>query len=54
VPNFTLPGQAQAEARRMLALLMTPSELAAETAARSGSGASGVDRSALLFGRRNA
>jgi [NiFe] hydrogenase assembly HybE family chaperone len=54
VLNFTLPGQAQAEARRMLALLMTPPELTAETAAKNGFGASGVDRRALLFGRRNA
>lgn len=54
VLNFTLPGQAQAEARRLLALLMTPSELAAEPAARNGFGARGLDRRALLFGRRNA
>jgi [NiFe] hydrogenase assembly HybE family chaperone len=54
VLNFTLPGQARAEARRMLAMLMTPPEVTAETAARNCSGASGLDRRALLFGRRNA
>jgi [NiFe] hydrogenase assembly HybE family chaperone len=54
VLNFTLPGQAQAEARRMLALLMTPPELTAEIAARGGLGASRLDRRALLFGHRNA
>jgi len=54
VLNFALPGQAQAEARRMLALLITPPELLGEPAARSGSGARGLDRRALLFGHRNA
>ena len=48
VLNFTLPGQAQAEARRMLTLLMTP---AAESAATNGSRPHGIDRRALLFGR---
>jgi [NiFe] hydrogenase assembly HybE family chaperone len=53
VLNFTLPGQAQAEARRMLALLMTPADAAAETAT-NGSGSKRLDRRALLFGHRNA
>jgi [NiFe] hydrogenase assembly HybE family chaperone len=53
VLNFTLPGQAQAEARRMLALLMTPPDVTAETATNS-SGAKRLDRRALLFGHRNA
>jgi [NiFe] hydrogenase assembly HybE family chaperone len=53
VLNFTLPGQAQAEARRMLALLMTPPEVTAETAATNGSGVNRLDRRALLFGHRN-
>jgi [NiFe] hydrogenase assembly HybE family chaperone len=49
VLTFTLPGQAQAEARRQLGLLLAPP--AAEPAVRqNGSGA--VDRRALLFGRR--
>lgn len=47
---FTLPGQARAEALRMLAILMTP--VAGEAAATSGSGKGGMDRRALLFGRR--
>jgi [NiFe] hydrogenase assembly HybE family chaperone len=54
VLNFTLPGQAQAEARRMLALLMSPPDVTAETAARNGSGTNRLDRRALLFGHRNA
>jgi [NiFe] hydrogenase assembly HybE family chaperone len=54
VLNFTLPGQAQAEARRLLASLMTPPGVTDETAAGSGSAANGLDRRALLFGRRNA
>ena len=53
VLNFTLPGQARAEAQRMLALLMTPPPVSAEDVARNGSTAAGVDRRALLFGRRN-
>jgi hypothetical protein len=53
VLNFTLPGQARAEAQRMLALLMTPPLITAEDVARSGPTAAGVDRRALLFGRRN-
>jgi [NiFe] hydrogenase assembly HybE family chaperone len=53
VLNFTLPGQAPAEAQRMLALLMTPPPITLEDVARSGSTAAGVDRRALLFGRRN-
>jgi hypothetical protein len=49
VLTFTLPGQAQAEARRQLGLLLTPPT--PEPAMRqNGSGA--VDRRALLFGRR--
>jgi [NiFe] hydrogenase assembly HybE family chaperone len=51
VLNFTLPGQARAEANRILAMLMTPPAAAAEPAAKSG--ASGLDRRALLFGRRS-
>jgi [NiFe] hydrogenase assembly HybE family chaperone len=51
VLNFTLPGQAHAEARRMFALLMTPAiEAAAATSSPAGSS---VHRRALLFGRRN-
>ena len=53
VLNFTLPGQAQAEARRMLALLMTPPDVTAETAT-NGSGTKRLDRRALLFGHRDA
>ena len=52
VLNFTLPGQARAEAQRMLALLMTPAT-EEDAAATGGPAASGVDRRALLFGRRN-
>jgi [NiFe] hydrogenase assembly HybE family chaperone len=54
VLNFTLPGQAQAEARRMLALLMTPPDATAETVARNGSGTNRLDRRSLLFGHPNA
>jgi [NiFe] hydrogenase assembly HybE family chaperone len=50
VLNFTLPGQARAEARRQLALLMTPA--VPEPVAPENSGARGLDRRALLFGRR--
>ena len=53
VLNFTLPGQAQAEARRMLALLMAPADVTAETAT-NGSGTKRLDRRALMFGHRNA
>jgi [NiFe] hydrogenase assembly HybE family chaperone len=53
VLNFTLSGQARAEAQRMLALLMTPPRATAEVVARSSSAATGLDRRALLFGRRN-
>ena len=53
VLNFTLPGQARAEAKRILAMLMTPPAAAAEPAANSGAGACGLDRRALLFGHRN-
>ena len=53
VLNFTLPGQACAEAQRMLALLRTRPRATAEDMARSGTTAAGVDRRALLFGRRN-
>jgi [NiFe] hydrogenase assembly HybE family chaperone len=55
VLNFTLPGQARAEAKRLLAWLMT--KAATEPIATNNSGNSGtsdVDRRALLFGRRNA
>jgi [NiFe] hydrogenase assembly HybE family chaperone len=51
VLNFTLPGQARAEAQRMLSLLMTPA--AEEAATTNGPTGSGVDRRALLFGRRS-
>jgi len=56
VLNFTLPGQAQAEARRVLTLLMTPAppDVTEETAAGNGCGTNRLDRRALLFGRRNA
>jgi [NiFe] hydrogenase assembly HybE family chaperone len=47
---FTLPGQARAEALRLLAILMTPT--AAHATATSGSSKSAIDRRALLFGRR--
>ena len=53
VLNFRLPGQARAEAQHMLALLMTPPPVIAEDVAGSRSTAAGVDRRALLFGRRN-
>jgi [NiFe] hydrogenase assembly HybE family chaperone len=53
VLNFTLPGQARAEAKRILAMLMTPSAAAAEPAAKNSAGASGLDRRALLFGHGN-
>jgi [NiFe] hydrogenase assembly HybE family chaperone len=46
---FTLPGQAQAEARRQLGLLLTP-PTRPDAVQQNGSGA--VDRRALLFGRR--
>ena len=52
VLNFTLPGQAQAEAKRMLALLMTPP--AEDSSDPNAQPARGVDRRALLFGRRSA
>jgi [NiFe] hydrogenase assembly HybE family chaperone len=48
VLTFTLPGQAQAEARRQLGLLMT-SPKREDAASRNGTAA--VDRRALLFGR---
>jgi len=49
VLTFTLPGQAQAEARRQLALLLTaPTQERVVT--HGGSGA--LDRRRLLFGRR--
>ena len=51
VLNFTLPGQARAEAQRMLSLLMTPTT--DEAASTSGPAISSVDRRALLFGRRS-
>ena len=49
VLTFTLPGQAQAEARRQLGVLLTPP--APEPAVQQ-NGSGGVDRRALLFGRR--
>jgi len=52
VLTFTLPGQARAEAQRTLALLMAPPP--AQPAATSGPVRSGLDRRALLFGRRPA
>jgi [NiFe] hydrogenase assembly HybE family chaperone len=48
VLTFTLPGQAQAEARRQLGLLTTPP---AHDDAPTRNGAAAVDRRALLFGR---
>ena len=51
VLTFTLPGQAQAEARRQLGLLMT-APARDETAKQNGAAA--VDRRALLFGRGRA
>jgi len=45
VLNFTLPGQAQAEARRLLDALMTPAD---DDAAGSGA----FDRRSMLLGRR--
>jgi [NiFe] hydrogenase assembly HybE family chaperone len=51
VLNFTLPGQAQAEARRMLGLLMTPP---AEDSAATATNARSLDRRALLLGRKSA
>lgn len=50
VLNFTLPGQARAEAERQLAMLLTPP--AADPAPARGTGNNGLDRRALLFGRR--
>ena len=50
VVGFTLPGQARAEARRLLSLLMTPP--VPEKAPGKDSGAPRLDRRALLFGRR--
>jgi [NiFe] hydrogenase assembly HybE family chaperone len=47
VLNFTLPGQAQAEARRQLAILMTP-----PAAEPRKSGQRELDRRALLLGRK--
>ena len=52
VLTFTLPGQARAEAQRTLALLMAPPP--AEPAPPRAAARSGVDRRALLFGRRPA
>jgi len=55
VLNFTLPGQAQAEARRMLALLMTPpAQAPLAVGGGANDGAPGLDRRALLLGRRTA
>jgi len=50
VSSFTLPGQAQAEANRLLALLMTSPT--AEPVTADAQPAHGVDRRALLFGRQ--
>jgi [NiFe] hydrogenase assembly HybE family chaperone len=48
VLTFTLPGQAQAEARRQLGLLLTPS---AQDDRVNRDTSAAVDRRALLFGR---
>lgn len=50
VSRFTLPGQARAEANRLLALLMTSPT--AEPVTADAQPAHGVDRRALLFGRQ--
>jgi [NiFe] hydrogenase assembly HybE family chaperone len=50
VLNFTLPGQARAEAQLKLAILMTP--VTAETTATRSSSKTDIDRRALLFGPR--
>ena len=50
VLTFTLPGQARAEALRALVLVIAPPP--AQPAATSGPVRSGLDRRALLFGRR--
>ena len=50
VLTFTLPGQAQDEARRQLALLLSPPPSREDTVSRNCSAS--VDRRALLFGRR--
>jgi [NiFe] hydrogenase assembly HybE family chaperone len=49
VLTFTLPGQAQAEARRQIGVLLTPP--APEPVGKQ-NGSAAVDRRALLFGRR--
>jgi [NiFe] hydrogenase assembly HybE family chaperone len=49
VLTFTLPGQAQAEARRQIGVLLTPP--APEPAGKQ-NGSAAVDRRVLLFGRR--
>jgi [NiFe] hydrogenase assembly HybE family chaperone len=49
VLNFTLPGQAQAEAQRQLATLMAPGVEEAPASSNSAK----FDRRALLFGRRS-
>ncbi len=51
VLNFTLPGQARAEARRLLGLLLTPA--APDGGARHEPPAGGLDRRAMLFGGRS-
>jgi [NiFe] hydrogenase assembly HybE family chaperone len=51
VLTFTLPGQAVAEARRLLALLMTPP--AAPPAAIGNGNAPGINRRTMLFPRHN-
>jgi [NiFe] hydrogenase assembly HybE family chaperone len=50
VLDFTLPGQACAEAQLKLAILMTP--VTAETTTTRSSSKTDIDRRALLFGRR--
>jgi [NiFe] hydrogenase assembly HybE family chaperone len=50
VLNFTLPGQASAEAQLKLAILMT--RVTAETTTTRSSSKTDIDRRALLFGRR--
>ncbi len=51
---FTFPGQARAEALRMLAALMTPPAAPAEPAPTRAAIPAAVNRRALLFVRRNA
>lgn len=54
VLNFTLPGQAQAEARRLLAVLMTPPAPDPVAANKANKDVRGFDRRALFMGRGSA